>query len=84
MNETLNELLNEPKPVIFCFNKMDKLSSQNYDAIINENRKLEQESVFISALKKTNIDNFKQKIFEVVKDLHYTRFPFNKTAIKYI
>ena len=40
MNETLNELLNEPKPVIFCFNKMDKLSSQNYDAIVNENRKL--------------------------------------------
>jgi len=84
VNETLNELLNEPKPVIFCFNKMDKLSSQNYDAIVNENRKLEQEFVFISAVKKTNIDNFKQKIFELVKDLHYTRFPFNKTAIKYI
>ena len=84
VNETLNELLNEPKPVIFCFNKMDKLSSQNYDAIVNENRNLEQEFVFISAVKKTNIDNFKQKIFELVKDLHYTRFPFNKTAIKYI
>ena len=36
VNETLNELLNEPKPVIFCFNKMDKLSSQNYDAIVNK------------------------------------------------
>ena len=38
----------------FCFNKMDKLS-RNYDAIVNENRKLEQEFVFISAVKEQTL-----------------------------
>jgi len=33
--------------------------------------------VFISALTKENIDEFKAKVFEEVKKIHITRFPYN-------
>ncbi len=39
--------------------------------------KMNNNCVFISALKKENIDEFKAKIFEEVKKIHITRFPYN-------
>jgi len=33
--------------------------------------------VFISALKKENLDDFKSLVFEEVKKIHITRFPYN-------
>ena len=34
-------------------------------------------SVFISALKKENIDFFRKKVYEEVRKIHITRFPYN-------
>ncbi|CAM1371564.1 GTPase HflX [Tenacibaculum litoreum] len=38
---------------------------------------LEAESIFISALNKDNLENFKDKVYEEVKKIHIQRFPYN-------
>lgn len=81
VNETLNELLDHPKPILICFNKMDNVNVERLKAIMNENRKSEHEFVFISAIKNLKINEFRQKLFQIVEKLHFTRFPFNTTVI---
>ena len=83
VNETLNSILDCPKPVIICFNKIDLLSSSEYKRQLNFWSKSENEVVFISAQKKQNVQNFKSTLFKLVQDLHFIRFPFNKTRINY-
>ena len=39
--------------------------------------KMNNNCVFISALKKENINEFKAKVFDEVKKIHITRFPYN-------
>ncbi len=39
--------------------------------------KMNNNCVFISALKKENITEFKSKVFDEVKKIHITRFPYN-------
>jgi len=39
--------------------------------------KMENSCVFISALNKENMDEFKSLVFEEVKKIHMTRFPYN-------
>ena len=81
VNETLNELLDQPKPILMCFNKTDNINREALQAIMNENIKSEHDFVFISAIKKLQIDQFKLKLFQIVEKLHFTRFPFNTTVI---
>jgi GTP-binding protein HflX len=38
---------------------------------------LEKESIFISALNKDNLEEFKEKTYEEVKKIHIQRFPYN-------
>lgn len=39
--------------------------------------KLNNNCIFISALKKENLNEFKKKVFDMVKKIHITRFPYN-------
>ncbi|MEN8891018.1 MAG: GTPase HflX, partial [Wenyingzhuangia sp.] len=39
--------------------------------------KIEEKSVFISALNKDNMEDFKKKVFDMVKEIHVKRFPYN-------
>lgn len=39
--------------------------------------KLGDNCLFISALNKENLDEFKEKVFEEIKKIHITRFPYN-------
>jgi len=39
--------------------------------------KLDDNCLFISALNKQNLDAFKDKVFEAVKKIHISRFPYN-------
>ncbi len=39
--------------------------------------KMENQCVFISALHKDNLEEFKKMVFEEVKKIHITRFPYN-------
>lgn len=37
----------------------------------------EVESIFISALNKDNLEDFKEKVYKEVKKIHVQRFPYN-------
>ena len=39
--------------------------------------KLDNNCLFISALNKENLEEFRAKVFEEVKKIHITRFPYN-------
>jgi GTP-binding protein HflX len=39
--------------------------------------KMNNDCIFISALNKENLEEFKEKVFEAVKKIHITRFPYN-------
>jgi GTP-binding protein HflX len=38
----------------------------------------EKNTLFISATNKENFEEFREKIYEVVREIHITRFPYNK------
>lgn len=81
------------KPVIFVFNKIDAFTytekaEDDLTPRTRENVSLEElketwmakmndNCIFISAKEKTNIDALKQMIYEKVKEIHVTRFPYN-------
>jgi GTP-binding protein HflX len=93
VNETLSELGASDKPMFFLFNKIDTYSyvekeSDDLSPSSRENMTLEEwekswmskyqnVSIFISAKKSTNIVQFKRKLYDEVKKIHVTRFPFN-------
>ena len=87
VNETLNEILELPKPIILVFNKIDNIKeedSQNFlETKENWLSKKHNDSVFISAVKKQNIKELKEKIFKKVKVIHTKRFPYNATYFNY-
>ena len=39
--------------------------------------KMDNKCLFISALNKENLEEFKEKVFEEIKEIHITRFPYN-------
>ena len=39
--------------------------------------KMNNDCIFISALNRENLEEFKEKVFEAVKKIHITRFPYN-------
>ncbi len=94
VNETLAELIQEPKPTMVVFNKIDafefiKKDEDDLTPIQRENHSLEdlkemwvakqgEETVYISAAKKENIVELKDKLYESVKEIHSARFPYNE------
>lgn len=40
-------------------------------------QKLGDNALFISALNKENLDEFRKRVYDVVRDIHVTRFPYN-------
>lgn len=93
VNETLAELIKESKPTIIVFNKIDAFNyvrkddddltpteRQNYSLDDLKQMWMSKqgcETVYISAAKKENIEELKEKLYNVVKDIHSARFPFN-------
>jgi GTP-binding protein HflX len=39
--------------------------------------KIGDNAIFISALKKENLDDFKKRVYQEVREIHVTRFPYN-------
>ena len=92
VNETLREIDDRDKPSILVFNKVDAFSHIEKEAddltpAILANLSLEDlkktwmakgtPSIFISALEKLNFDEFKDTLYNEVKKVHVTRFPYN-------
>jgi GTPase len=93
VNETLKEIDASEKPTLYIFNKIDAFTYTQKDEddlseTTQENWSLDEwknswmaktntPSVFISATEKSNIDELKLFLYEEVKKIHITRFPFN-------
>lgn len=93
VNETLQEIDAGDKPTIYVFNKIDaftyvKKEEDDLTPRERENISLEEwekswmaknntPSLFISATKKENIEEFKNLLYNEVKKIHSQRFPFN-------
>ncbi len=72
VNEILGEIDSIDKPSILVFNKIDRLED---DSFIKSNKL--KSRVYISAEKKININELKQKIYKYVRSIHVKRFPYN-------
>lgn len=90
VNKTLAELKVQDKPMLVVFNKMDLYEEKMFDKYLPEDtkqdilaelknswmQKTNDNAVFISALKKQNVDEFRRQIFQKVKKLYLERFPY--------
>ncbi len=93
VERTLHEIDETEKPTILVFNKIDAFTHvpKDEDDLTPKNRenysleelmqswpaKMKEDSVFISAIERENIEALKQLIYDKVKEIHITRFPYN-------
>lgn len=81
VNETLKEMDALDKPMIVVFNKVDAYKLEEGKMSIEDFRnswmsKDNSPAIFISALQKENVEEFRALLYEKVKELHTARFPF--------
>lgn len=93
VNRTLSEINAGDKPVIYVFNKIDAFTfvEKHQDDLsprTKQNVSLEEwesswmsknntPSLFVSAKMKLNIEDLKKTLYEEVRKIHITRFPYN-------
>ncbi|MDR2773939.1 MAG: GTPase HflX [Tannerella sp.] len=93
VDRTLAEIDRTPKPVIMVFNKIDLFTfvpkeADDLTPRTRENISLDElkatwmnrlpdNCLFISAKQRTNIDELRDLMYERVKEIHVTRFPYN-------
>ena len=93
VTQTLAEIGASEKPMVLVFNKMDAFSyiEKEEDDLTPKTRenfsledlqktwisKLEENTIFISALNKTNFQQLRKLLYEKVKTLHTKRYPYN-------
>jgi len=93
VNQTMHEIGVDTKPTLLVFNKIDAykwVEKSEFDAmpVTKENYSLSylkqtwmaksnSPCVFISAKQKGNIDEFKQKLYTLISDIHRVRYPKN-------
>jgi GTPase len=90
VNETLKELGAIDKQMITVFNKIDAYQPQDFDpqddvppptlADLKNSwmNKHNSPAIFISALNRENLDEFRALLYEQVKALHTQRYPYDK------
>jgi GTPase len=92
--QTLQEIGASEKPTLLVFNKIDAYkwvkkdeddlaprSKENFSLDELKNSwmaKSNSPAIFISAKHKTNFDEFREKIYIMVRDIHTTRYPYDK------
>jgi GTP-binding protein HflX len=93
VNKTIIELGVTDKPILIVFNKIDAYTftpkeEDDLTPILPENisleelqktwmAKLDEESIFISALNKTHFNELKDLLYAKIKQLHEVRYPYN-------
>ncbi|BDB52288.1 GTPase HflX [Flavobacterium ammonificans] len=96
VNQILQDIKANDKPVIMVFNKIDSYQHLTIDEddLITEkttrhytleewkstwmSRLGDQNALFISATQKENFEEFRERVYEAVRQIHITRFPYNK------
>ncbi|RZJ78648.1 MAG: GTPase HflX [Flavobacterium sp.] len=94
VNETLNDLGARDKDTIMIFNKIDAYVTPERDEFnlaeeepapltLADFKKTwmahnNAPAIFISATKKENVEEFKELLYEKVKTIHVSRFPYDK------
>ena len=73
VNEILGQIDSIDKPLILVYNKIDSLENHSFIELNKSDKK-----EYISAQKKININQLKEKIFKQVRKIHVKRFPYNK------
>lgn len=92
--KTLQEIGATDKPTLLVFNKIDaykwvKKDEDDLSPRSKENFSLDElknswmaksnsPAIFISAKHKTNIEELREKMYRMIKDIHITRFPYDK------
>jgi len=92
--QTLQEIGAAEKPTLLVFNKIDaykwvKKDEDDLSPRSKENFSLDElknswmaksnsPAIFISAKHRTNIDEFREKIYNQVREIHITRYPYDK------
>jgi len=93
VEKTLFEIDETAKPTILVFNKIDAFSHvvkddddlspkkrENYtldELKLTWLSRIKENCIFISAKEKENIEDLKQLIYDKVREIHITRFPYN-------
>ena len=93
VNNILTDIKCDDKPTIMVFNKIDAYVPEPYDETdlilerTTDHYSLEEwkktwmarggKSLFISALKKENLEQFRKLAYDEVRKIHMTRFPYN-------
>ena len=90
VNKILGEIKSNDKPTIMVFNKIDAYTPEvsddqektkaNYSIKDWEKtwmKKLEGNALFISALNKENLNDFRKMVYREVRKIHIQRFPYN-------
>jgi GTP-binding protein HflX len=94
VNETLQEIKAANKPIYIVFNKIDayryiKKDDDDLTPRTRENRTIEElknswmaktelPCIFISATQKQNIETFRKLLYDKVREVHITRYPYDK------
>ena len=90
VNETLKDIHALDKPIITVFNKIDAYKPPVEVDEEGEEIKVTLEdfrnswmarnadpAIFLSATAKTNVEEFKQKLYEIISKMHTARYPYN-------
>ena len=92
VNETLHDIQSLDKPTIMVFNKIDQLKhdqpDENHPYTLAELQKMwvnktKHPGIFISAHEGTNIPELRRLMYEEIKSIHETRFPYNNYLFQY-
>ena len=94
VNKILDEIQAQDKPTLMVFNKIDLFTyeAKEEDDLTPRTRinnslkdwektwmsKMNNNCIFISAFEKKNWDEFKSRLYELVKEIHARRYPYNK------
>jgi len=92
VHKTLDEINAADKPIVMVFNKVDAFTYEKKDEddltpATKANISLDEwkrtwmaksgDTIFISALHKDNFDSFRDKLYEIAREIHAKRFPYN-------
>lgn len=90
VNETLKDINALDKPIITVFNKIDayripiEIDEEGEEVKLTLDdfknswmSKHADPAIFLSATEKTNMEEFKQKLYDIISEMHNLRYPYN-------